>query len=161
LSYQSENSRENEPKIKFVKDMHYSHEAICLYWIDEIHIDESLKNSPILNDIIRHEIKHYHIIKKIITLHKQGRRQEAFILKIYNNTWDILDSLRIFSKLLSLKLLKNLKKILTIAQVILFISAILDMILYVTINYHVPSFTISLFSIASILFIAVIKMLMK
>ncbi|MEM3592172.1 MAG: hypothetical protein QW702_08785 [Candidatus Bathyarchaeia archaeon] len=103
MSYQSENSRENEPKIKFVKDMHYSHEAICLYWIDEIHVDESLKNSPILNDIIRHEIKHYHIIKKLIALHKEGKLLKAVALALYNNLWDIWDSIRIELKEMVLK----------------------------------------------------------
>jgi len=101
LSFPSENSK--EPKIIFVKNLHYSNYAICLYWIDEIHIDEGLKNSPILNDIIRHELKHYYTIKRLIVMREQGKILKPLFLAFYNNLWDIWDSIRIELKWMVLK----------------------------------------------------------
>lgn len=86
---------EDKPKIIFVKNLNFYNDAICLYWIGEIHIDESLKNSPILDDIIKHELKHYYLIKKAIALKEQGKDFKVFLFTLYNNLWDFYDSIRI------------------------------------------------------------------
>ncbi len=92
------------PKIIFTKNLHYSSYAICLYWIDEIHIDERLKNSPILNDIIKHELKHYYIFKRLIAMREQGKTLNFLFLSFYNDFWDFFDSIRIGLKWMVLKL---------------------------------------------------------
>ena len=83
-------------KFFFVRDL-LTVESICLYWIDEVHVDEKYRNSPILLDLLRHETKHYRLIKEIIRLKKE-RKISSFLksrlLIIYNNLWDIADCIR-------------------------------------------------------------------
>lgn len=83
-----------ELKIRFVKDLRFYANAICLYWINEIHIDESMKNSPALNDIIEHEKKHYYLFVKAVKSNCFKRN----LLFLYNNLWCAFDSLRLSLK---------------------------------------------------------------
>jgi len=95
-------------KIRFVKNLHYACEAICLFWIDEIHIDEKWKNHPILPDIIRHEKKHYEFYQKMIN-------SKSKLSKIYwfirNEVFEIYDRIRLDLKLVFLYLLKLKRKL--------------------------------------------------
>jgi len=102
LSFQSENSL-SKPKIRFVKHLRLYCDAICLYWIDEIHIDESFRNSKILDDLIKHELKHYYLIKRIIKAKEENKTLKAILLSIYNDIFDLLDSLKLDIKRLILK----------------------------------------------------------
>ena len=82
-------------KVRFVKNLKLHAKAICCYWIDEIHVDESLQKSPALNSIIKHETKHYEIIQRIITTKSHLKR---LLLALYNNVWDILSCMKISVK---------------------------------------------------------------
>jgi hypothetical protein len=82
---------EDKVKIRFVKGLKHFGLATCVYWIDEIHVDESLRNSPALNDIIRHELKHYEIIQKAIASKPFKRR----LLLLYNDVWDAFSRAKI------------------------------------------------------------------
>lgn len=84
-------SVENKVKVKFVKNLCFVASAACLYWIDEIHVDESLKDSPALNDIIRHEMKHYEIFQKV-SVSKPWKKD---LLLIYNIVWNMFSCWKI------------------------------------------------------------------
>lgn len=86
-----------EPKIKFVSNMNEGAGfiAICLFWIHEIHVDESFKDSKALPDIIKHEKHHYYLLTKIL---ETKSRLKRMLLGLYNNTWDFLDVRRIIFK---------------------------------------------------------------
>lgn len=94
-------------KFFFVKNLHLlGADAICLFWIDEIHIDEKIKDHPILEDILKHEIKHYDFAMKIIETEKEDSIKSIFkcmALMFLNNAWDFYDTIRIEIK----KLLKR------------------------------------------------------
>jgi hypothetical protein len=83
---------DEKPKIRFVKDLKFVAEAMCLPWIDEIHIDESHRNSPILNDIIKHEKKHYLLYQKMRSSESSWK---VFLLREYNTWWDLYDCTRL------------------------------------------------------------------
>lgn len=85
---------EEQLKIRFVKEMKFCSLAMCLYWVNEIHVDESLKGSPVLDDIIRHEKKHYNIISKAIQ--SKGLKRE--VLFLYNSLWDMVSCFKIVLK---------------------------------------------------------------
>jgi len=95
-------------KIKFVKNLHYACDAICLFWLNEIHIDEKWKNHPILPDIIRHEKKHYEFYQKIINSKTKTSKIYWFILNII---FEIYDHIRLDLKLLFFKLLRLKRKL--------------------------------------------------
>ena len=100
-------------KFFFVKDLKLCANALCLYWIDEIHIDESLKDSPILDDIITHELKHYFLIQKILKARKEKTIKSVFksmALMFFNNLWDLYDCLRIELKYYIIKLKRFIQK---------------------------------------------------
>jgi hypothetical protein len=78
-------------KVRFVKNLKFYAGALCLYWVDEIHVDESLKDSPALDDIIRHEMKHYEIAQRIIA----SKPWVKALLLLYNNFWDKLSCFKI------------------------------------------------------------------
>ena len=83
-------------KFFFVKDL-LTDMGMCLYWVDEIHIDVKYRDSPILMDLLRHETKHYRLIKEIIRLKKERKISsylKSRLLIIYNNLWDIVDCIR-------------------------------------------------------------------
>ena len=82
-------------KVRFVKNLKLSAKAMCLYWIDEIHIDESLKDSVALNDIIKHEREHYRLVQKIVSTNSQVLK---WLWTRYNNIWDILSCMKITAK---------------------------------------------------------------
>ena len=90
-----------EPKVKFYPNIKLIGNAICLFWIDEIHVDESLKDHPLIDDIIQHEVKHYHIIKRMLNCNSEWKRS---LLMFYNNIWDLYDCLRFYLKLTVIKL---------------------------------------------------------
>ena len=100
------NPSEDKPKIRFVKNLHYHSDAICLFWVDEIHIDEKFKDHPILPDLIKHELTHYRIIKQIIN---EKSILKAIILGFYNDFFDFIDTFRIEIKRCWLELRKWLK----------------------------------------------------
>lgn len=83
--------------VKFVEDLKAGCGAygICLYWINEIHIDKSFKYSKVLADLIKHEKYHYQLITKIL---KTKSIMNKIFLGLWNNVWDILDVSRIFFK---------------------------------------------------------------
>ena len=99
---------EDKPKIKFVKNLRLYANAIYLYWINEIHIDETFKDSPILDDIIKHEMKHYQIVQKILKTKSKFKR---ILLLLYNNIFDFIDCVKLdllYMRTLSKKeLIKN------------------------------------------------------
>lgn len=86
-----------EVTVKLVKDLKRGagFYGICLFWIKEIHIDESFRNSKALNDLIKHEKYHYYIISKIL---KTKSPIKKALLGAWNNIWDIFDISRIFFK---------------------------------------------------------------
>ena len=96
----------NKPKIKFVKNLHYHSDAICLFWIDEIHIDEKFKDHPLLDDIIKHELTHYRIIKQIIN---EKSILKKILLSLYNDIFDFIDCFRLEIKRYWLVIRKWLK----------------------------------------------------
>ncbi|RLE45154.1 hypothetical protein DRJ16_00270 [Candidatus Woesearchaeota archaeon] len=100
------NPSEDKPKIRFVKNLHYHANAICLYWIDEIHIDEKFKDHPLLSDIIKHELKHYIILKKIIN---EKSLLKKMLWGLYNDFWDFYDCFRLTIKYYWLVIRKWLK----------------------------------------------------
>ena len=83
-----------ELEIKFVKNMRYAARGICLYWIDEIHIDEEFKNHPALNDIVAHEKYHYKIISNALS----SKPLKRYALGCWNNIWDFFSSFKISIK---------------------------------------------------------------
>jgi len=103
-----QNFENSNLKIRFVKNLHYACDGICLFWIDEIHIDEKWKDHQILPDIIKHEKKHYEFYQKMIN-------SKTKISKIYwyirNELFDIYDCIRLDLKLLYFKLLRLKRKI--------------------------------------------------
>ena len=82
----------DNPPIKFYENLHLFANAICLFWIPEIHIDARFKNHPLLPDIIRHELTHYRLIKKAIE--EQSFWKRVFWL-LYNDIWDFIDCFRL------------------------------------------------------------------
>jgi len=80
--------------------------AICLFWCDEIHISKKYENHPILNDLIRHELKHYRLAKEI----QKANFWRALILSLYNNLWDFYDNIKMEIKICILWLKKYLGK---------------------------------------------------
>jgi len=84
-----------ELKIYFVADLKYVSKGICLYWINEVHIDETVKSDPLLEDILRHEVRHYAIITKAL---RQSSELKKGLLLLYNNIWNFFDCLRITLK---------------------------------------------------------------
>lgn len=83
--------------VKFVKNLRdgAGFYGICLFWIKEVHIDESFKTSKALKDLSKHEKYHYHLITKIL---KTKSRMKKGLLGLWNNIWDFLDTSRIFLK---------------------------------------------------------------
>jgi len=54
-------------KIRFVKNLDVmGAEAVCIWWCDEIHVDEKLRDSPRLQEILKHEMRHYRIFQRVI-----------------------------------------------------------------------------------------------
>jgi len=79
---------EGTPKIRFVDGLSIAAEGICLFWLDEIHIDSFWKNTPVLPHIIKHEMRHYRIIKRVLNT-KSSLKRIGLIL--YNNLFEIVD----------------------------------------------------------------------
>lgn len=109
------NIKSEFPNLKFffVKNLRLFANAICLFWIDEIHIDQKLKDSPILEDIIRHELKHYRLVKEILELRNEKSLKSVFkiiVLTFYNNLWDLYDGFRIELKYYILKFKKFIQQ---------------------------------------------------
>ena len=80
-----------ELKFYFADNLRFTAEAICLYWIGEIHVDSSLKDSPILPRILRHEVEHYRIAQQIIN-EKSELKRALLIFKC--NLWDFFSTLK-------------------------------------------------------------------
>jgi len=79
-------------KIRFVKNLDVAGaEAVCLWWADEIHVDEKLRDSPRLMEILNHEVKHYRIMQRAIREKRWWRRE---LLLWYNELWCWYDNLR-------------------------------------------------------------------
>ena len=77
-----------EPKIKFVENLGipgFGPSAICLEWIDEIHIDKKYEEHQHIGLMIKHELKHYYLFKRIRSTKSHTKR---FGLFLYNNLWD-------------------------------------------------------------------------
>jgi len=82
----------NAVKIRFVKNLGVvSYEAVCVWWVDEIHVDEKLRDSPYLMEILNHEMKHYRIMQRVIREKSWWKRE---LLLWYNVLWDWYDCLR-------------------------------------------------------------------
>jgi len=94
-----------ELKFYFADNLQFTANAICLYWINEIHVDSSLKGSPLLEDILKHEVKHYEFARRIIS-EKSELKRAMLLFKC--NLWDFLSTLRI-ALLLFLSQLKGKK----------------------------------------------------
>ena len=92
-------------KIRFVKNLLdvAGFEAVCLWWVDEIHVDEKLRDSPHLTEILNHEVKHYRIMQQVIREKKWWRRE---LLLWYNALWDWYDTTRMGLK----RMLEKLKR---------------------------------------------------
>jgi len=97
------NTEQNNVKIVFVKNLYPYFDAICLFWIDEIHIDERLKNEIYVNDIIKHELTHYKYYKKSQKYLEQGKTLSAILIGLQNACFDLVDSIRIDLKRMFLK----------------------------------------------------------
>ena len=80
--------------VRFVDDLSLAAEGMCLYWIKEIHIDKQHEGKPWVEDIIRHERKHYYFIDKAL----HGHPWVSTFWIILNNIWDFFDVLRICIK---------------------------------------------------------------
>jgi len=79
-------------KIRFVKNLDIvGYEAVCLWWADEIHVDEKLRGSPCLMEILKHEMKHYRIMQRVIREKTWWKRE---LLLWYNAFWDWYDNTR-------------------------------------------------------------------
>jgi len=79
-------------KIRFVKNLDIvGYEAVCLWWADEIHVDEKLRDSPHFMEILNHEMKHYRIMQRVIRERSWWKRE---LLLWYNELWDWYDNIR-------------------------------------------------------------------
>jgi len=99
--------KEDNAKIVFVKGLYPFFDAVCLFWIGEIHIDERYKDSKTLDDLVKHELMHYKLIKRARKYIEEGKILKAFAFAILNGIFDIYDTLRIELKELILKCRKN------------------------------------------------------
>ena len=82
----------NAVKIRFVKNLDIiGYEAVCVWWADEIHVDEKLRDSPRLMEILKHEMKHYRIMQRVIREKSWWKRE---LLLWYNEFWDWYDNTR-------------------------------------------------------------------
>lgn len=99
-----------EPKIRFIKDFMKIRGggiiASSLFWINEIHIDAKYKNSPIIEDLIKHEKKHHRLLWERYYSKSVLRR---IYLALYNNFWDMLSVDIIFLKIFYLRLFSKHK----------------------------------------------------
>ena len=81
--------------IIFVENLKTDCEAICLWQKGEIQIDSSYmegkENNFMLNDILKHELKHYRFFKSLGTEGTSRRRIETSI----HSLWDFLDCVRL------------------------------------------------------------------
>ena len=87
--------RAEDLKVRFVKNLKVHANAVCVFWLNEIHVDETLKDSSALNDIVEHEWKHYRIIQRIIGTKSAFLRG---ILWLYNDFWCGFSGLKIDAK---------------------------------------------------------------
>ena len=55
----------------------------------------------------------------------------------------------------------SLQKILKVSEGLLFFSAIMDIIVFITLNYHVPSWVVSVLSLGCMTFIEIIRRMIK
>ena len=79
-------------KIRFVRNLDVvGVEAVCLWWCDEVHVDEKLRDSPRLMEILNHEAKHYRIMQQVIREKSWWKRE---MLLWYNMFWDWYDCAR-------------------------------------------------------------------
>jgi hypothetical protein len=88
----------SEPKIRFFEDL-WGNRAVSLGWLNEIHVDESLKDHPHLDKLIAHEKKHIKYYKQYVLEKNDFRRQ---LITIENNLWDFFNCWkleRLFDKL--------------------------------------------------------------
>jgi len=99
--------KEDNAKIVFVKGLYPFFDAVCLFWIGEIHIDERYKDSKTLDDLVKHELMHYKLIKRARKYIEEGKILKAFAFAILNGIFDIYDTLRIELKELILKCRKK------------------------------------------------------
>ena len=84
---------DNAVKIRFVKNLDVvGYEAVCLWWVGEIHVDERLRDSPRLEKILEHEMKHYAMMQWVIREKSPWKRE---LLLMYHEFWDMYDNLRI------------------------------------------------------------------
>ena len=82
-------------KVRFVKDLKVHANAVCVFWLDEIHVDETLKESSALPDILAHEQKHYRKIQRIIKTKSAWLRG---FLWLCNDLWCGFDTFKIDAK---------------------------------------------------------------
>ena len=70
--------------------------AFCCSWINEIHVDETFKDSPALPDILSHERRHHDFWKKSLATNMcfSGAVKRMLIL-FWEFLWDHLDCWRI------------------------------------------------------------------
>ncbi len=82
--------------IVFVENLKTDCEAICLWQKGEIHIDSSYmegrENHFMLNDILKHELKHYRFFKSLGGEDSPLRRR---IETSIHSLWDFLDCVRL------------------------------------------------------------------
>lgn len=83
--------------VRFVEGLRkgYGANAFCCAWIDEIHVDVTLKDHPALDDMIKHEKKHYRFFQRIMATNSSVK---AYLLMVWNNVWDFFDVIRIHFK---------------------------------------------------------------
>lgn len=68
--------------------------GICLWWLDEIHIDRKYENSQFLNVILEHENKHQKLTEKELAARYTLKR---WWLMLYEEMWEWWDGIRIDS----------------------------------------------------------------
>ena len=85
-------SKPENVELRFVRNLDFHAKAICLYWINEIHVDEKYRHHPAIGELIAHEMKHYRIISKMLATNSEAKR---WFLELYNDLWDIFDVYRL------------------------------------------------------------------
>ena len=86
----------DELKVRFVENLSYTCEGLCLYWVKEIHIDKAHEGKPEAEDLIRHEKRHYQFFLRMLESQGgfKGMCKQLFWL-FANNIWDTLDCFRL------------------------------------------------------------------
>ena len=85
----------SNPQIIFTKNLNPHIKALCDIKNNIIVIDSEFEHSPLLQDIINHEMNHYRILHKALSTKSRLLKK---ILFAYNDVWDYFSCMKIAIK---------------------------------------------------------------